>query len=215
VSDKNKPKLKEQNRSLIYATVVINAVGFYAALHWNAIAVLDFKILLSSATAFLPIGLTAIATTLLNGVLSATMKSRLVFLRWNDPLPGCRAFSRYAAADPRIDTERLRAELGGSLPKESHEENRTWYRLLKEVESAPEVEQAHKDFLLMRDYAGLSLLFLVCFGASSFVFVEPLKVAICYFIALCGQLIVVRHVAATYGVRFVCTVLALKSAAPA
>jgi hypothetical protein len=48
-----------------------------------------------------------VVTTVANGLLSADMKARFVFLRWHHPLPGNRAFSKYAQQDPRIDQIRL------------------------------------------------------------------------------------------------------------
>ena len=36
------------------------------------------------------------------GILNAPMKDRIVFWRWNNPLPGCRAFSKPAGKDHRV-----------------------------------------------------------------------------------------------------------------
>jgi hypothetical protein len=122
------------------------------------------------------------------------------------------AFSKHAPADPRIDLDRLRKSLGKKLSEEPEAENKAWYSIFKEVEAAPEVQHIHREFLFMRDYAGFSALFLVGLGVAAFVLVQSWKVALTYWLVLLLQFIVVRHVAATYGTRFVCTVLAVKSA---
>ena len=49
------------------------------------------------------------------------------------------------------------------------------------------------------------------FGVAAFVVVARWKVLAFYVGFLVLQLIVVRHAAATYGIRFVCTVLAQKA----
>jgi membrane protein YqaA with SNARE-associated domain len=77
------------------------------------------------------------------------------------------------------------------------------------------VQQVHREFLLLRDYAGLAALFLVGFGAVALFTVQPPKVLAVYCLLLIAQFVIVRHAAATYGIRFVTTVLALKASAPA
>ena len=142
------------------------------------------------------------------------MKATLVFLRWKHALPGHRAFSKYAPADPRIDIDRLK-QLVGKLPDTPEAENNLWYHTFKDVESAPEVAHIHREFLFMRDYAGFAALFLFRLGITSIFVMPSWKTALIYFCALVLQFAVVRYVAATYGVRFVCTVLAVKSVKPA
>jgi hypothetical protein len=162
-----------------------------------------------------PVGLATVVTTIANGLLSADMKARFVFLRWHDALPGNRAFSRYAHRDPRIDQARLAQLIDiNSLPT-PEAENAAWYRLYKEVHSDPSVQQVHREFLLLRDCAGLAALFLIGFGAVALFTVHPPKVLAIYCALLIAQFVLARHSAATYGIRFVTTVLALKASAPA
>jgi hypothetical protein len=145
------------------------------------------------------------------GLLSADLKARLVFLRWKRALPGHRAFSVYAKKGPRIDFVRLQRALGNKLPADPEAENAAWYRFYLEVQNVPAVQQVHRDFLLLRDYTGLATLFLIGFGLAAFIVVATWKVFTFYLGFLVIQLIVVRHSAATYGIRFVCTVLAQKA----
>ena len=207
--------LKEQNRWQLWLIIALNAVIFYSITRFDPIETAGWKGLFTAATNLLPIGFAFIVTSLANGLLSANTKARLVFLRWTHALPGHRAFSEHAPADPRVDLDRLRKFLGNKLPDGPEAENKTWYRIFKEEEAAPEVQHIHREFLLMRDYAGFSALFFVVLSIAAFVLLQSWKVALIYCLLLLLQFVVARHVAATYGVRFVCTVMAVKSAKPA
>jgi hypothetical protein len=204
--------LKDQNRRQLWLTIALNAVVFYAVARSEAIASAGWTGLFAAATNLVPVGFALIITSLANGLVSANMKARLVFLRWNYALPGHRAFSRYAQVDPRIDVDHLKKSLGNKLPEGPEAENKTWYRLFKEVEAAPEVQHIHREFLFTRDYTSLSALFLIGLSIAALVVVHSWNIALIYCFALLLQFVIVRHVAATYGARFVCTVLAIKSA---
>jgi hypothetical protein len=210
----SKKSLKDQNRWQLWLTIAMNAVLFFVVARADVIVSADWRGLFAVAADLLPIGFAMIVTSVANGLLSANMKARLVFLRWKYALPGHRAFSQHALADPRIDTARLKKSLGSNIPEDPGAENRVWYRIFKEVEGAPEVQQAHRDYLFMRDYTGFSALFLVGLGIAAFTIAKFLNFALYYVMLLCLHFIVVRYVAANYGVRFVTTVLAVKSAMP-
>jgi hypothetical protein len=207
--------LKDQNRWQLWLIIALNAVVFYCITRSDAIETAGWKGLFTTATNLLPIGFAFIVTSVANGLLSANMKARLVFLRWTHALPGHRAFSKHALADPRIDLDRLKKSLGNKLPDGPEAENKVWYRIFKEEEAAPEVQHIHREFLLIRDYAGLSALFFAGLSIAALVLVQSWKVALTYCLLLLLQFVIARHVAATYGARFVCTVMAVKSAKPA
>jgi hypothetical protein len=138
------------------------------------------------------------------------MKNRLVFLRWKFALPGHRAFSHYAIADPRIDPSNLPRLCGGAVPIESTAQNSVWYRIYKTVENDPAVRQVHRDFLLLRDYTGISTLLLLCYGPIGIYAIPALKIGLTYISILLLQYIFVRQAASNYGIEFVTTVLARK-----
>ncbi|MGR9190529.1 hypothetical protein [Rhizobium leguminosarum] len=205
--------LKDQIRWQLWLTIAANFALFYVVAQSDAFAVSGVSGLLTGAANLLPVGLALIVTTIANGLLDASMKARLVFLRWNFALPGHRAFSVYAVADPRVDVARLRESIG-ELPNTPADENLVWYRLYKKIEADPAVTQIHREFLFTRDYAAFSFLFLLGFGVAALFLISEWKVALLYLLALIGQFIVVRHAAANYGVRLVSTVLAQSSARP-
>jgi hypothetical protein len=207
-------KLKDQNRWQLWLIIAANAVVFYGACQWETFELSGLKAALAGAANLLPVGLAVVVTTIANGLLSSPTKDRLVFLRWHYALPGHRAFSVHAKADPRIDFTRLQRACGNKIPTDPKDENSLWYRFYLEVQNVPAVLQVHRDFLLLRDYTGLAALFIIGLGITALFVVAPWKAFWIYLGILVLQLVVVRHAAATYGVRLVCTVLAQKAAQP-
>jgi hypothetical protein len=121
--------------------------------------------------------------------------------------------SAHALSDPRIDLAKLKKACGNKFPTDPIAQNSTWYRFYKSVERDQSVAQVHRDFLLMRDYAALAILFVIVLGTIALVEIPSWRVSVTYFLGLVVQFVLVRHAASTYGVRFTKTVLALKSAA--
>ena len=200
--------LKEQNRPLLWIIIIANVFFLCGAIQANAITLAGLGSIFSEPTKLAPAGFTAVISTLLNGVLSADVKARLVFLRWRGALPGHRAFSKYAQTDPRIDPHVLEKKIGSSLPADPLEQNRLWYTLYKSVEKDPAVAQVHRDFLLLRDYTALSAIFIIFNGTVALYAISSLRVLATYLLMLFAQYAVVRQSASQYGIRMVTTVLA-------
>jgi hypothetical protein len=152
----------------------------------------------------------ALATIVLNGVLGDLGKARLVFWRWKNPLPGCRAFSAIMVTDPRIDAARLRSRLS-PVPSEPKEQNAAWYRLYKAHADKQTIREAHRAYLLTRDMAALAAVFAVSFSIGGFIAAIGWKVAALYSGALLAQYVIVATSARNYGSRFVANVLAEES----
>jgi hypothetical protein len=133
--------LKYNNSLYISLFVMMNAIVLYTVAQTNTIAFSGFKALLTEATNILPVGFAFIVATVANGLLSADMKARLVFLRWNHALPGHRAFSNYAVSDPRVHIAKLKKACGKEFPDDPVEQNRTWFRFYKTVENNHAVAQ--------------------------------------------------------------------------
>jgi hypothetical protein len=201
--------LKDQNRPYLWAIVSANAVVFYAVVQFHSLELDGLKSVVTEWGNLVSVGLAFALTTVLNGLISAENKARLVFLRWNYALPGHRVFTQYAPSDPRIGCAALTRLHGPPLPVSPEEQNRLWYRFYRSVARETAVVQVHRDFLLTRDYAGLSAVFLVVFGSTGFFIIEPVRLWVIYLALLVCQLLLARHAAATYGVRTATTVLAV------
>lgn len=210
---KAKP-LKEQNRPYLRGILGANVLAFYCVSQGRFIQAEDWIALLHAIPKAACLGAFAfVVAIVLNGQLSSVVKDRLVFWRWQFPLPGHRAYSFYALHDPRIDLVRLTELNGGSLPTDPKDQGTTWFRMFKSVEDEPAVLQVHRDYLLARDYTGMSAIFFVVFGTSSCWLATPLRWAAAYLACLMIQYALARRAAANFGVRFVTTVMAQKSAA--
>lgn len=159
--------IKDQNRWQLWLVIVANVVAFYVLMQWDEINAGGISVLFTKAANILPLGLAVVVVTVLNGLLSPNAKARIVFLRWNRPLPGHGAFTDLAPKDPRIDMGRLKKACGNKMPVDPDEQNSTWYRLYKSIEKHPTVEHVQRDFLLTRDYASFLALTLVFFSTAA------------------------------------------------
>jgi hypothetical protein len=158
-----------------------------------------------------PAGIGVILIGVVNGLLSPLTKARLVYWRWSNPLPGSFAFSRYAEQDSRIDVAALNEKVG-PLPTAPRDQNSLWYKLYRSVADEPAVTDAHRASLFTRDYAGIAFLMLLVASVIGWWRIPSAATAGIYTGLLVAQYLLVRHAAQNYGVRFVTTVLAVKSA---
>jgi hypothetical protein len=202
--------LKEQNTKSLFAVLLVNWICFLTVIQSDGILNANFSILLEDWQSSLK-GILAIAlVSVVNSLVSANMKARIVFWRWNNPLPGSEAFTRYSKEDPRVDTNNLESSFG-PLPEAPEEQNKLWYKLYKTVGDADSVRQAHKLYLFTRDYATVSLLILIILGGAALIFATN-AIALIYILILLTQYLIVAHTARNNGKAFVTNVLALKSA---
>lgn len=146
---------------------------------------------------------------LLNGLLSSNQKAILVFWKLQNPLPGSMAFSKLSKEDPRIDRKKLK-EIHGSLPKNPTEQNRLWYKIYQKNNMDIVISESHRAFLLARDCASLSFLFIIFIGIPTF-FIATWPINIYYFSFLLIQYVIVVIGAKNRGMRFVSNVLAVES----
>jgi hypothetical protein len=146
----------------------------------------------------------------LTGFISELNKGRLVFWRWRNPLPGCRAFTHLMKTDPRVDVPALKKKLG-NLPRNAQAQNALWYSLYKKHRESLEVLEAHRIYLLTRDMATLAAVFMILFSTSTILdSVRPKSSAI-YCVILLVQYLVIATSARNYGARFVLNVLTEES----
>jgi len=146
----------------------------------------------------------------LNGILGDVAKARLVFWRWSKPLPGCRAFSKLMHTDPRIDVARLK-ERHGPLPRAAKEQNTLWFNLYKKHSTTITVSDSHRLYLLTRDMASMSALFVFPFFFFAAFSSLKEKIIWLYVGALLLQYIAMAAAARNYGNRFVKNVLTEES----
>lgn len=151
--------------------------------------------------------LTPLVLTIACGLLPPSWKATLVFWRFRNALPGCRAFSELAKRDPRIDESLILRQLA-TTPNSHREENATWYRWYKVVQDQVTVQESHKQFLLNRDLTGIAFLFFV-FGTPALIPAGSSAFNLSIYAAITMlQFIILSIVARNHGNRFVCNVMA-------
>ncbi len=203
--------LKEQNNSKIWLFIAVNSLIFYSVLVSGRIELNGLKEALVSAATLVPAAIAGALATAINALPSSQMKARLVYLRWTNPLPGHRVFTRYAPRDPRIDMDQLKQVLR-TIPTNEDEQNRVWYRLYKPVADQSVINAVHRDFLLMRDFTALAaILILLMAPFAAYLIADKLVAGV--FITLLGvELLFFGRAAANCGIRMATNVLAITAA---
>lgn len=146
---------------------------------------------------------------LLNGLISSHQKAILVFWRFKYPLPGSKAFTELIKLDHRIDRDKLK-EKYRRIPKSPQKQNELWYKIYQKNSSNLIVQTSHGAFLLARDLASLSVIFMICLGLLGFL-LGSWPNNMYYFFLLILQYSIVRIGARNRGRRFVSNVLAVES----
>jgi len=203
--------LKGVNNVGLYALMAANLAVFYMLVKGNAVLAGDWIALARNLRAVLPAGVGLALMGIVNAQLSAEAKSRIVFMRWNNPLPGCEAFTRYALSDPRVDIGALERKYG-PLPTDHRKQNTLWFRLYKSIDSEPAVVQVHRGFLFARDYTCLALMMVVILGGAGLFQIPATGTALTYLALLALQFLFAGRAARNCGRRLVTTVLAIKGA---
>ena len=97
------------------------------------------------------------------------------------------------------------------MPQAPRDQNALWYRMYKHVESEFRVHEANRAWLLSRDLTSYAVVFLPCLGLPTLVMDTPEMAASWYLTFLFLQCLLIMVAARNYGIRFVCTVLAIAS----
>jgi len=182
---------------------------YFAVLRCGAVTDIDWLALFKQSETYIPVGVGTIIVGLVNSLLSPDLKAKIVFSRWNNALPGSRAFSDLGPKDPRVSMIALKNSLG-QLPTEPISQNRLWYKLFKSVKDEVEVKSEHREFLFYRDYSIMALMLCIIFSAGALVQAGAVTFFI-VFSVIFAQFIFASIAARNHGNRFVTTVLAIKS----
>lgn len=203
--------LKDRNLRALYSLLALNIAAFFALAHLEAIRTGDWPKLASGWMAVLPVGVGVALTALLNSLVTADTKARLVFWRWENPLPGGEAFTRHGPNDNSVNMDALAAK-HGPLPTDPTAQNKLWFRIFKSVSSEPAVAQAHRLYLLARDHSVMALAMVVILGIAAAFFIRPISTAGIYVLLLVIQWAIATRAANVGGHRFVNNVLAHNAA---
>jgi hypothetical protein len=138
----------------------------------------------------------------INGLVSGEAKSRLVFWRWKNPLPGSRAYTVYAKDDPRFTDADVCREHGVSEAEKSDpkKQNAHWYgKVFYPMQDKPAVQQANHNYLFTRDYTAISFIMLITLSVAGFFIITSISTWLFYSVGLIAQYLLVRRAARNYG----------------
>lgn len=201
--------LKDQNKPLLTIVVLAN-IAIYLAILSKGFSLESWANTFSDIQLLVPIALISVLTGIANAQIGHLNKARLVFWKWEHPLPGSRAFTEYINTDARIDKGTLE-EHHSPLPIEPDEQNALWFKWYREFQNEPGVKQVHREYLFTRDYTCIAFLLAISLGPLAFWQMESIQYAGGYWVMLVGQYFAVRMAARNHGIRFVTSVLAYKS----
>lgn len=206
------PSLKAENGKAIWLLVSADIVVIVLTL--TGFAITQASISEFAQSAFVRGLIFAAAGPLiavfLNDLLPSNTKASIVFWRFKDALPGHRAFSEHAEADPRIDMAALKKRIG-EFPQSPRDQNSCWYRLYQKHQSNVIISDSHKRFLLFRDSSSLTLLIFVIAGVATVFSGIPLGLQAVIAGGLAVQFFWLSVSARNTGIRLVQNVLALES----
>lgn len=197
----------------LFAALAANLALYYALVNGLSLSEFKMETATSHLTALLPGGLAVALCGILNSQLTYLQKARIIFLRWTDPLPACRAFSHYAARDPRIDMKAVRAKWS-PLPKGAQQQNALWYRIYQQERETVAVRYLNRQWLFTRDYASICALLLIALGTLG-IYQMPSVLSWSVFVGIVfGQFLFARRSAVNHAERFILTVIAQAAAKP-
>ena len=198
--------LNEQNWPGLLAITALNLIVFVVV---SAIDPAPYSKLAKAWGFLLPAGVGLAMIRVINGLINAKTKDRLVFWKWQNPLPGCEAYTVYAKSDDRYTEAEVFRIFHPDLddPKtwrKPTNQNAHWYnRIFLPVQDKPAVQQAEKNFLFTRDYAAISFVMLISLGvAGSFVITTNSNWAL-FSLGLMVQYLLARTAARNYGIETV------------
>lgn len=198
--------LKRRNMAWLVATGILDiltllVIAFHTPI--DDLSASKLSGMRSTLTALLPVPI-----LILSYLLSHDAKARLVFWRWENPLPGSRAFSKHAPEDRRIDLVALRKNVG-AFPQSEQEQNAAWYALYKQVQTDVAVFESHQNYLLLRDIAAMSLLLALIVPLVLLFFRSSVSSVLLSAAVFLIQYLTTAIASRNNGIRFVQNVLAI------
>ena len=202
--------IKTENRKWLISYLLLHIVVFalFSGLinfHLSNADLLISK--LQDPQGFIPITV-AILVIVLEGLFKNSVKEFLVFWRVKHRLPGHRAFTKIGPSDSRIDMDRVRKLFPNGLPHDPVKQNNEWFRLFREYQDELQVFYSHKAFLLTRDLASLTVIFIPLSISGHFLLDSSPPMLIYHLAILVVLFVGISLSAKHYGERFVANVLA-------
>jgi hypothetical protein len=202
------PYLKSKNAAYLWTFISINVAIFlwlFLSKDVTEASLDQFWHRVTMKDGIIAAGVPLLAIVI-SGILGDIGKARIVFWRWRNPLPGCRAFSELLARDPRIDAKALKAKIG-KFPTDPKAQNSLWFKLFRKHSDAPRVLEAHRLYLLTRDMTAVAAFFAITMSIAMFVGTSGIRLPAISTGILVSQYVLISMAARNYAERFVLNVL--------
>lgn len=213
------PSLKKQNEFMVRCVLVLHGLGFaYVILAPSLSGEFSYLNLWKQIESLLAPGavsvaVIAIAKLMLLGLVPPQLRDRLIHWRWQNPLPGSRAFSNIEPKDRRIDLDILDREFG-PLPSDPGEQDRLFYHIYCSQAEMPGVLDAHGSYLATRDIATINLILFFLLPCIALWGTGKVDSCLIYAAFLFSAYVLAAFAAQVYSMRFVENTLAVASAKP-
>lgn len=197
--------LKDQNAARLITIWALNAFFFL----WMF---LDWRISADNWQSLLLGPLGVVFVSIANGLVGSDTKAKIVFWRWNHPLPGTRVFSELIKRDNRINQSKAELQIKGISNFSPDEQNILWFEYYASVQANPLVISSERGYLFYRDYASMLVIFSIPALFFGYYYSESAHNSVAYAISMAIQCFLVMPVAIRTGNRFATTVVAVKFA---
>lgn len=208
--------LKEQNAWLIRAVMI----GHIVAFAWVATdpphlpslggSALVAKLEAIAAPGTAALGFIVVASLVLLGTIRPDWRDRLIHRRWQDPLPGCRAFTAIGPQSSHVNMVTLE-EKYGPLPDACADQNKLFFKIYRGHRDDIGVLDAHGRYLAARDSGTITALLMVTLPWLAWWATGDVGRSALYALALVAVYVLFSQAAKNYSWRMVQHVLALAS----
>ena len=197
--------LKDQNAARLITIWALNAFFFL----W---IFLDWRISTDNWESLLLGPLGVVLASIVNGLVGSDTKAKIVFWKWNHPLPGTRVFSELIKRDNRINQSRAELQVKGIFKLSPDEQNILWFEYYASVQTNPLVISSERGYLFYRDYVSMLAIFSIPALLFGYYYSENMHSSVIYAISMALQYSLVMPVAIRTGNRFATTVVAVNFA---
>jgi hypothetical protein len=202
--------LNEQNWPGLLAITTLNLIVFAVVIGTDPT---PFSKLATAWAFLLPAGVGLAMIRVINGLIDTKTKHRLIFWKWQHPLPGCEAYTVHAKNDERFTEIDVSRELGVSATEmaDPRKQNAHWYsKVFYPTQDKPAVQQAERNFLFTRDYTAISFIMFIALGVSGYFVINSASRWVLYSGGLILQYLLVRWAARNYGIETVTNAIAAR-----
>ena len=203
-----KLSLKTQNvASLSMLTLFTLSLAFLVTK--GGVGIDEVPSLIPAASA---LAISGVVAVWLSYLISADLKHILIFLKWNNVLPGHK-FITLSEKDPRVDSRALSSNVSDidQMRGDPKKQNQFWYsEIYRPIKNDSDIASVHKSFLLYRDAATVALIILVLLALIQVLIPSIFTLVDYKGLCVIGCFMILFSIAAnTAGKRFVTTSVAV------